>query len=242
MLLRSLTKHVKDQNWFAVALDFVIVVTGILIAFQITNWSEARQENNQAERILERLEQDFTQQLTLTNRSLTRHKQYLEAAGRLVTGIQLGAFDEERLITDVDDATSLSTPPGPSIAFQELVSSGKTELIRNEELRNTLYGYNSYISFVRAEYSLFTAPIFATSSELMPARKILITGIPSKDFGQLGRAQSVDSSVLLNNPEILNSLKSTYETQDNVYLVLLLMHDRIEEVLTLIKAEQEQAR
>lgn len=44
MLLRSLTKHVKDQNWFAVALDFFIVVLGILLAFQITNWSTARQD------------------------------------------------------------------------------------------------------------------------------------------------------------------------------------------------------
>ena len=26
MLLRRITEHVKDQNWFAVALDFVIVV------------------------------------------------------------------------------------------------------------------------------------------------------------------------------------------------------------------------
>lgn len=25
MILRRLTKHVKDQNWFTVALDFVIV-------------------------------------------------------------------------------------------------------------------------------------------------------------------------------------------------------------------------
>ena len=42
MLLRSITKHVKEQNWFAVFLDFLIVVVGILIAFQITNWNEAR--------------------------------------------------------------------------------------------------------------------------------------------------------------------------------------------------------
>lgn len=33
MLFRSITKHVKDQNWFAVALDFFIVVVGILLAF-----------------------------------------------------------------------------------------------------------------------------------------------------------------------------------------------------------------
>ncbi|MFT4789813.1 MAG: hypothetical protein ACI9J5_002130 [Paraglaciecola sp.] len=39
MLLRRLSQHVKDQNWFAVVLDFFIVVIGILIAFQITNWT-----------------------------------------------------------------------------------------------------------------------------------------------------------------------------------------------------------
>lgn len=42
MILRRITQHVKDQNWFAVALDFIIVVVGILIAFQITSWSESR--------------------------------------------------------------------------------------------------------------------------------------------------------------------------------------------------------
>ena len=44
MRLRSLTKHIREQNWLAVALDFFIVVVGILIAFQITNWNEAREQ------------------------------------------------------------------------------------------------------------------------------------------------------------------------------------------------------
>jgi hypothetical protein len=44
MILRRLSQHIKDQNWFAVVLDFVIVVAGILIAFQITNWSELQRE------------------------------------------------------------------------------------------------------------------------------------------------------------------------------------------------------
>lgn len=42
MILRRLMIHVKDQNWLAVALDFVIVVVGVLIAFQITAWNERR--------------------------------------------------------------------------------------------------------------------------------------------------------------------------------------------------------
>ncbi len=65
MILRRLTQHVNDQNWFAVVLDFIIVVAGILIAFQITNWSAARQDNliyQQARtRVIEEAEVNFTQ-------------------------------------------------------------------------------------------------------------------------------------------------------------------------------------
>ena len=44
MLLRSITKHVKDQNWFAVALDFVIVVAGVGFAMYGQQWLSDRQQ------------------------------------------------------------------------------------------------------------------------------------------------------------------------------------------------------
>ena len=64
MLLRSITQHVKDQNWFAVALDFLIVVVGILIAFQITNWNEKRSERSNEVHYLERLDTELDVILT----------------------------------------------------------------------------------------------------------------------------------------------------------------------------------
>ena len=60
MRLRSLSKHIREQNWFAVALDFVIVVVGILIAFQITNWNEARSDRAEERKYLERLSSDLS--------------------------------------------------------------------------------------------------------------------------------------------------------------------------------------
>lgn len=42
MILRSLTQHVKDQNWFAVFLDFIIVVAGVVIGIQVANWNDNR--------------------------------------------------------------------------------------------------------------------------------------------------------------------------------------------------------
>ena len=46
MLLRRITKHVKDQNWFAVGIDFVIVVVGVFIGLQVANWNDDRAGNS----------------------------------------------------------------------------------------------------------------------------------------------------------------------------------------------------
>lgn len=42
MLPRRVIEHVKNQNWTAVALDFVIVVAGVFIGIQVSNWNDAR--------------------------------------------------------------------------------------------------------------------------------------------------------------------------------------------------------
>jgi hypothetical protein len=59
MILRRLTKHVEDQNWFAVGVDFLIVVVGVLLAIQVTNWNERRQDqiayNDSVIRLVEEL-------------------------------------------------------------------------------------------------------------------------------------------------------------------------------------------
>lgn len=46
MLLRRMMHHVREQNWFAVFLDFLIVIVGVAIGFQITAWDERRAERN----------------------------------------------------------------------------------------------------------------------------------------------------------------------------------------------------
>lgn len=59
MLLRRVSEHVKAQNWTAVGLDFLVVIIGILIAFQITSWNENRQAREKLERVEEVLQGDL---------------------------------------------------------------------------------------------------------------------------------------------------------------------------------------
>ena len=59
MILRSVTKHVKDQNWFAVFLDLLIVVIGVFIGIQVSGWNEERVGKKQAENLIKRLQVDI---------------------------------------------------------------------------------------------------------------------------------------------------------------------------------------
>ncbi|MFK8012422.1 MAG: hypothetical protein AB8B80_10300 [Marinicellaceae bacterium] len=56
MLLRRITQHVKTQNWFAVTLDFIIVVIGVAVAMMGQEWlseRDQRQNTIQAEKVLQ---------------------------------------------------------------------------------------------------------------------------------------------------------------------------------------------
>lgn len=65
MVIRHIREHVSSHNWFAVGIDFLIVVAGIVIGTQVNNWNQARIEEGQArafrERLIDELEFDELQ-------------------------------------------------------------------------------------------------------------------------------------------------------------------------------------
>lgn len=44
MILRRVISHVRNQEWTAIFLDFLIVVLGVFIGIQVSNWNEAQDE------------------------------------------------------------------------------------------------------------------------------------------------------------------------------------------------------
>lgn len=55
MILRRFTQHIKQQNWFAVGLDVIVVVVGIFLGMQVTEWYEERNQIEALERSLDRV-------------------------------------------------------------------------------------------------------------------------------------------------------------------------------------------
>ena len=87
MLLRRITQHVRDQNWFAVFLDFFIVVVGILIAFQITNWNEGRAEYRKETQALIELKKELEGSIEIVRAKSHAYQQAADAGRRSLSSL-----------------------------------------------------------------------------------------------------------------------------------------------------------
>ena len=63
MILRRLTENLRAQNWTAIAIEFVIVVFGVFIGTQVSNWNQTRLEKQATARMLEQLAPELRSQL-----------------------------------------------------------------------------------------------------------------------------------------------------------------------------------
>lgn len=59
MILQRMAQSIRRQDWFAVAIEFVIVVSGIFVGLQVTEWNEQRQLRERELNYLERLAEDL---------------------------------------------------------------------------------------------------------------------------------------------------------------------------------------
>lgn len=70
MILRRFTQHIKEQNWFAIGLDVIVVIVGIFLGMQVTEWNEERKEKIEWELALDNLQSEFI--LNTTNIDVIR--------------------------------------------------------------------------------------------------------------------------------------------------------------------------
>ena len=59
MILRRVIQHVKKQEWTAIAIDFCIVVLGVFVGIQVSNWNAEREINKKSAVFTERLKTDL---------------------------------------------------------------------------------------------------------------------------------------------------------------------------------------
>lgn len=97
MAIRRFRDHVAEQNWFAVAVDVLIVVLGVFIGMQVNNWNESRLERQQGSAYRAMLVDDLN--TNLSDLAMRRHYYQWVRAEALAT---LG--DLKRPSRDLDES------------------------------------------------------------------------------------------------------------------------------------------
>jgi len=156
MLLRRITEHVKAQNWTAVALDFVIVVVGVFIGIQVSNWNEVRKERQREDHYLQRLDAEFdVVRERLSDGSATFEQSIRDIDMLLKTRRQHeqapGTVDaaDELLADAVGNITAGRVPAASPATFREMVARGALESLSSEELRHALFAFDEFSGVAR---------------------------------------------------------------------------------------------
>ena len=135
MILSRISHAVRTQNWFAVALEFVIVIAGVVIGFQVNAWNEQRQAVARAEVLTVRLIEDLRAERWRVDGVDVYNAQVAANARRAVEALEgRRTVDDETLVIEAFRATQIYIFPIIRPTYDELVATGTINLIGDPAL------------------------------------------------------------------------------------------------------------
>ena len=169
--------HLREQNWFALAAEFVIVVLGVFLGLQAANWNEERQEREDEEAILLRLKDETATLLEVVREEHAVLKAKVDHYARAQTVIFTSS--EQRSLTP----SECSAVAGSHIyrresdqlpVLEEMLSTGRFDRLTDEELKSQLRRYILFRDRQRANHDERTNELFRLYSRHPEAIQIVL--------------------------------------------------------------------
>ena len=150
MILRRVIAHFRKQEWTAIALDFLIVVVGVFIGIQVSNWNAARVDQNALDGRLAAL----ALQLESNLKSIDAHRAQIRSQLDDIVLIRRVLEGEAPVPPDGIDAQLMSMFRVPSLvlntnAYDEIAETGGLHAITNPLLRSALADWENSLALVR---------------------------------------------------------------------------------------------
>jgi len=144
MILRSVTKHVKDQNWFAVLLDLLIVVFGVFIGIQVANWNQELVGERQSKVLIQRLIGDLKLDLEVVDHLLNYQQIVKSYAETAIDGFnEVETVVDEQFVISAYQASQVNLPTSYRGTFTEMINTGTINLVKNNQIKTKIMSYYS---------------------------------------------------------------------------------------------------
>ena len=149
MILSRVVEHVKQQHWTAIFIDFLIVVVGVFIGMQVTNWNEVRTERSLEAGYLGSLKEDIAYSM--------------QKLQKMIQSMEEQQVARETLYAYVIDTDSAMEPAArdrlifiglfmlpqvdiSEVTFETLKSSGRLSLLRSPALVTELQSLSANVA------------------------------------------------------------------------------------------------
>ena len=186
MILRRISENVRSQNWFAVAIEFIIVVVGVFMGLQVQDWNDARKARIEEAGLLSRL---HVETLELLEKQREELMGLHERAGVLM-GVNPVLFSQEplRVISNLEcenigASHVFRRSPDELPVLDEMLSTGRFDVLQDEDIKEHLRNYVLFRGRARAYYEEATNELFRLHSRFPD---LIAIGRVPKEAGLVG--------------------------------------------------------
>ena len=143
MILRRLTQHLREQNWFAVLLELLVVILGIFLAFQVERWYANQLQQDRVYSRIHELADDFDENGAVLEHSVETRRRGYDAGTLLLEADQRleGEISADEFYAALAAASKTVTPKIRRGSYDGLISTGQLELIEDEILKAELANF-----------------------------------------------------------------------------------------------------
>lgn len=225
MIVRRIAEHVKAQNWFAIAIDFLIVVVGVFIGLQVSNWNDTLADRRHANALVSRVVIDLRNEAAVIEHSQAFTSSTISHAKKALDGYQHAPeLADKEFVVSAYLASDLIFPPSSRSAYEEMIATGSLDLLDNDALRVSLTSYYTkswsvldrqitvagYLENIRRAIPYEIQAAIIENCYSKPTQVGTITGPPRHvacDFDLPSDVFAVTARTLRDDPELLKDLR-----------------------------------
>ena len=153
MILRRVTASLRRQDWTAVVIELAVVVIGVFIGLQASNWNGERETEAKAARFADSLKTYMRAEAWGYEYQIQYYGNVHSNAKRTLDALSGKApLTDEELLISAFRATQYNENIRRRATYDELTSTGAIGLIRDPVLRETamrLYNTNNFNNIVQ---------------------------------------------------------------------------------------------
>jgi len=229
MLFHRLSEKLGSQNWVAACVDLVIVVLGIFLGLQASQWYEGRQELILEKSILIRLQSEFGDIADEIDAGIEFHQHEILALELILLSVQRGKLlptDEDLFYSGLRGAMNYELGPGRSSTYVEILSSGQFRLLRDEALRDSLARYDDFVTKTDSLFSNFQS--FQRKYEIPLYRHVVRGSVQRKKVAHIssgevylhGDIAEIDFDAMTQDEEFIEAIRRLMEFHINFQIWL----------------------